>query len=250
MDGQDTFDDWHTYEIDWQPEQVQWIIDGEVKRTLKKSDTFNAAANRYQFPQTPARLQMSLWPAGQASNAKGTIDWAGGVIDWNSQDIQDKGYYYATIGQVDVQCYSPPAGTVQTGDTSYMYTDAAAFQNDVEITSNSTVLSSLGATGLDMTLGGGSSSSGGGSSSASATASDSVPTNNGGSGGMAGSASGSSGSSSGTSTESGTTASSSSGFSQGTSASSKGNSAPNQNERVLRGSLFAVLVAVVVLVTL
>lgn len=250
MDGADTFDDWHTYEIDWTPEQVQWIVDGEVKRTLMKSDTFNETANRYQFPQTPARLQMSLWPAGQASNAEGTIDWAGGVIDWDSEDIKDKGYYYATIGQVDVQCYTPPSGTTQTGNTSYLYTNEAAMQANVEIVGNSTVLGSMGATGLDMTLGANS------SSSATSTGSDSVPTNGSGAiGGAGNNTSSSSSSSSGgsSSTEggssSGGSSTTSSGFSQGTTAS-KDNGAPNQNERVLRGSLFAVLVAVVVLVTL
>jgi beta-glucanase (GH16 family) len=236
VDGADTFDDWHTYEIDWTPDQVQWIVDGKVQRTLKKSDTFNETANRYQFPQTPSRLQMSLWPAGQASNAQGTIDWAGGEIDWNSQDIQEKGYYYATIGQVDVQCYTPPSGTTQTGNSAYLYTDEAALEANVEITGNSTVLGSLGATGLDMTLGANS------SSSATSTGSDSVPTNNSGSVGGAGN---STTSSTGTSsTEGGSSSTTSGGFSQGTSAS-QGNSAPNQNERVLRGSLFAVLVAVV-----
>lgn len=234
MSGEDTFSDWHTYELDWTPDQVQWIIDGEVKRTLKKSDTWNAEKNRYQFPQTPARLQMSLWPAGLASNPKGTIDWAGGVIDWNSQDIQQEGYYYATVGQVDVQCYQPPAGTPQTGDNAYIYTNEAALVNDIAITDNSTVLASMGATGLNMNLGAGS------SSSAAASASDSVPTNSGGSGGMAaGGAAGSSAASA--------SPSASPGFSQGT---GQGNSAPKSNERVLRGSLFAVLVAVVALVAL
>ena len=246
MADADTFDDWHTYEIDWTPEQVQWIVDGEVKRTLLKSDTFNETANRYQFPQTPARLQMSLWPAGQASNAEGTIDWAGGVIDWNSQDIQEKGYYYATIGQVDVQCYSPPSEAVSTGNNSYIYTSEAAMEANIEITGNTTILGSLGATGLDMTLGAN-------STSATSTGSDSVPTSNSGAIGGAGNSTSSSSSSSSKDGSSGSTSTgtstTSSGFSQGTTAS-KDNSAPNQNERVLRGSLFAVLVAVVVLVTL
>jgi beta-glucanase (GH16 family) len=250
VSDQDTFDNWHTYEIDWQPDQTQWIIDGQVMRTLKKSDTWNSTANRFQYPQTPARLQMSLWPAGQPSNAQGTIDWAGGEIDWDSQDIKEKGYYYATIGQVDVTCYSPPSGTQQTGNNSYIYTSDAALVNNIAITNNSTVLGSLGATGLDMTLGANSSSS---SSSATSTGSDSVPTNHGGAGGMAGNSTTSTGSGSGSGTSSGTSSASTAsgtGFSQGTDTTTKGNGAPAQGERVLRGSLFAVLVAVVVLVTL
>lgn len=256
MDGEDTFNDWHTYEIDWTPEQVQWIIDGEVKRTLRKSDTFDEKTNKYKFPQTPSRLQMSLWPAGQASNAKGTIEWAGGEIDWNSEDIQQEGYYYATVGQVDVKCYTPPSDASKTGDVSYVYTSESCMESDVAITDNSTVLASMGATGLNMDVGADKSSSSGSSSgSASASASNTVPTNShgsGGSGGMAGDSSGSSSdSTSGSSSESGSGSSTSSGgFSQGTGSAGQGNSAPNPNERVLRGSLFAVLVAVVVLVTL
>jgi beta-glucanase (GH16 family) len=244
--GEDTYDTWHTYEIDWQPEQTQWIVDGDVKRTLKKSDTWNETANRYQYPQTPARLQMSLWPAGQASNAQGTIDWAGGEIDWNSEDIKDQGYYAASIAEVDVVCYDPPSEAKKSGNTSYIYTSDSAMEADIAITANDTVLGSLGATGLDMDLGANS------SSSATATGSDSVPTNNGGgSGGMSSnsstSSSGGSGSGSGSSTSSGSgSAATTTGFSQGGS----GNGATTVNERALSGSLFAVLVAVVVLVTL
>ncbi|KAJ5234894.1 Concanavalin A-like lectin/glucanases superfamily [Penicillium citrinum] len=117
---------------------------------------------------------------------------------------------------------------------------------DVAITGNDTVLGSLGATGLNMDLGANSSSS-----ASSSSASDSVPTNSGGgSGGMSGTnSSSSSGSSSGSgsSTSSGSgAAATTTGFSQG----GQDNGAPAVNERALRGSLFAVLVAVVVLVTL
>ncbi|KAJ5095778.1 glycosidase crf2 [Penicillium alfredii] len=238
VDGGNTFDDWHTYEIDWQPDQVRWVVDGDVKRTLKKSETWNATANRYQFPQTPARLQMSLWPAGQASNAKGTIDWAGGEIDWDSEDIKDLGYYSATIGEIKVQCYNPPDGTSKNGDKSYVYTDKIALNNSIAITDNSTVLGSLGATGLNMNLGADDNKK----NSSPSINSDSVPTNQGGSGGMSGNGSGA------TTTHSGSNAQSSgNGFTQG---GDKANGASVYGERILSSSLFAVTVAVVVLVTL
>jgi beta-glucanase (GH16 family) len=246
VNGGDTFNDWHTYEIDWTPEKVDWIVDGSVQRTLKKADTYNETSKQFQFPQSPSRLQMSLWPAGQASNAQGTIDWAGGPIDWNSEDIQSKGYDYATVGEVSVKCYEAPSDVKKTGDKSYIYTNSAAMESDIAITGNDTVLGSLGATGLDMDLGAESSSTSGTSS-----ASNSIPTSNGGSGGMSNSNSSSSedSSSTGTSTSSGSETTTSSGFSQGTDAT-KGNSAASQSEHVLRGSLFAVLVAIVGLVTL
>lgn len=237
VSGEDTFDDWHTYEIDWQPDQLQWIIDGTVMRTVKKSDTYNSTSKQYQYPQTPSRLQMSLWPAGQSSNAEGTIAWAGGEIDWDSEDIKDTGYYYATIGQIDVTCYALPDGTTTTGNNSYLYTSSNAMETDIEVTGNSTVLGSLGATGLDMTLGAGSSSA-----SSTSNSTDSVPTNSSGGSGQQGQSTGSTSSDADTSA---TTTSSS--FSQGTTSNS---GAANQNERVMRGSFFAVLVAVVALVAL
>ncbi|KAJ6187404.1 hypothetical protein N7519_002312 [Penicillium mononematosum] len=238
VDGEDTFNDWHTYEIDWTPEKVDWIVDGSVQRTLKKDDTYNETSKQYEFPQTPARLQMSLWPAGQASNAQGTIDWAGGEIDWNSEDIQDPGYYYATVGEVSVKCYDAPSDAKKDGDKAYIYANSAAMESDISITDNSTVLASLGATGLDMDLGADK------SSSSSSSASNSIPTGSGGSGGMSGD---NTSSDSGTSTTDGSETSTS-GFTQGSPTQDSG--AAGQNERVLRGSLFGVLVALVVLVTL
>ena len=203
---------------------------------MKKSDTYNETSKVYQYPQTPARLQLSLWPAGQASNAQGTIDWAGGEIDWDSEDIKNQGYYSATYGSVNVQCYDPPTDAASSsGNSSYVYTDDTALESDVAITSNSTVLSSLGATGLDPSLGASSSSS----SANSTGSSDSMPTgSNGGAGGMGGSSSSSSSSDS----------SSDGGSSTSSAASPTGtNGAPGQ-ERVLQSSLFAILVAVVALV--
>jgi beta-glucanase (GH16 family) len=241
VDGEDTYNDWHTYEIDWTPEKVDWIVDGSVQRTLKKADTYNETSKQYQFPQTPSRLQMSLWPAGQPSNAQGTIDWAGGEIDWNSEDIKNVGYDFATVGEVSVKCYDPPSDAKNNGDKAYLYTNKAAMESDIETTDNSTVLGSLGATGLDMDLGASSSSS----TSNTTSASNSIPTGKGGSGGMA--ANGTS-ESTGTSTSDGAASTTSSGFSQGT--TTKDSGAAGQNERVLRGSLFGVLVALVVLVTL
>lgn len=243
MDGADTFNDWHTYEIDWTPEKVDWVVDGTVHRTLKKADTYNETSKQYEFPQTPSRLQMSLWPAGQASNAQGTIDWAGGAIDWNSEDIKTVGYDYATVGEVSVKCYDPPSDATKSGSKAYLYTNSAAMESDISITNNNTVLASLGATGLDMDLGADKSGSG----SSTASGSNSIPTSKGGSGGMTGNTTTSSdSSSSGTSTTDGSETSTT-GFTQGT---PTGNGAAGQNERVLRGSLFGVLVALVVLVAL
>ncbi|PWY91108.1 hypothetical protein BO70DRAFT_85125 [Aspergillus heteromorphus CBS 117.55] len=237
VNGSDTFDDWHDYEIDWTEDAITWSVDGTVKRTLTKESTWNATANRYQYPQTPSRMQLSLWPAGQASNAPGTIAWAGGQINWDSQDIQDKGYYYATFGEITVECYGAPNSTVSTGDQSYVFTSSDGLEQGVQITNNNTVLASFGATGLDMDLGAGDSSNSTGSNST-------VPQNTGG-------GSGNEPGSNGTSTGSGSSSTSTStGFSQGGDSDSKSSAASSRSERVMNGSFFAALVAVVASVTL
>jgi len=241
----DTFDNWHTYEVDWTTDHVQWIIDGNVVRTLNRASTWNATSNQYMFPQSPARVQLSLWPGGLATNAPGTVTWAGGPIDWNSPDIQQYGYDYATFGEVSLTCYSPPAGANVQGDISYIYTNAEGTNNTVEITNKPTVLSSFEATGTNMTAGASSSGTSTGTGTAAAsTASDSIPgVNNGGSGsqGSAAANSGTSGSQTSSSSKPSTT-----GFSQG---GGSGSSSAT-TERVAKGSFFAVLIAVVVLVTL
>ncbi|KAF7592707.1 hypothetical protein BBP40_012538 [Aspergillus hancockii] len=250
--GTSTYEEWHEYEIDWKPDAITWSVDGQVKRTLTKESTWNETANRYQYPQTPSRMQLSLWPAGQASNAEGTIEWAGGEIDWDSEDIKKDGYYSASFGEIKVECYNAPKDSGD-GKKSYIFTKADGLEGSVQITNNDTVLASLGATGLNPSLGASSASS---SSSGSASG-NSVPSNRGGSGNEPGSNSTSTSTSSGSGSSS--SGNSDSGFSQGSSDgsssssssnSSSANDAASANERVMRGSFFAVLVAVVVLVTL
>ncbi len=116
-------------------------------RTLKRSDTWNATANRFDYPQTPARVMLSLWPAGLPSNGKGTVDWAGGLINWNSQYMQN-GYYFARFSKVTVQCYDPPSGAQTSGSKSYVYTDSKnPTNNTVQITDKQVILGSLLGTG-------------------------------------------------------------------------------------------------------
>lgn len=207
---EDTFDDYHTYEIDWKPDTLTWSIDGETQRTVKKSDTWNATANRFDYPQTPARIQLSLWPAGLSTNAQGTIDWAGGVIDWNAPDVKNAGYYYARFEEVTLECYDPPSGAKGSGTKSYIYDNASGLNNTVELSNDNTVLSSFLGSGLNPKLGASASASGSGSSATAPT----VP-------GLSGAGTGSngqrgdSGSDSGSSGNSGSQPSGYHGFSQG-----------------------------------
>lgn len=103
--------DWHTFGVNWQPDQLQWKIDGNVVRTLKKSD-----AGGY-FPRSPSRVQFSTWAGGNETNAQGTIDWSGGPIDWSSDEYKKNGYYSQEIKQLVVNCASQNVANISTDGT-------------------------------------------------------------------------------------------------------------------------------------
>jgi len=245
-------------------------VDGQVGRVKKRSETWNATTNQWMFPQTPARVQLSLWPGGLPSNGKGTIDWAGGLIDWNSADIQNNGYYYATFESVEISCYNAKSAPGTNTGVSYTYNNKAGTNDTVVDGDKPTVLKSLLGTGTDMNAGDPAASSSSGSKPSSTA--ESIP-------GLSGAGpgtdshndgSGSSGSSSGSgSSKSSSTASSSGssstgtggggngGFQQGSGSSGSSGSSSNKSgaeklgqEKILKGSVFAGIVAVVAMMTL
>ncbi|KAM7191756.1 Concanavalin A-like lectin/glucanase domain containing protein [Rhypophila sp. PSN 637] len=148
-----TYDNWHEYEIRWTPEKIEWLVDGVSGRTVLKSDTFNKTSNQFEFPQTPTRVQLSIWPGGLASNAQGTIDWAGGPIDWDSDEIKKYGYYFASFKDVSIECYktNSPPGTNK--GISYWYNDIRATNDTVVDGKKPTILKSFEGTGTDMDKG-------------------------------------------------------------------------------------------------
>lgn len=232
---------YHDYTIDWSPDQLTWSIDGNVMRTLKKADTWNATANRYSYPQSPSRVQLSLWPAGLPTNPEGTIDWAGGVIQWNSQYMTN-GYYYAQVDSISIDCYDLPSDAQNKGSSSYVLTNKNANESDFAITNNPTVLGSFMATGLNMNLGASSSSSNSSSSVNTVPGlTGAGPGNDDHGGDTAAQSSGSS--SAGQTASSGSSGSATTGFVQG--GGSSGASSNIQSEKVLSGSLFAAIVAIV-----
>ncbi|KFH42597.1 glycosidase-like protein [Hapsidospora chrysogenum ATCC 11550] len=115
----DTFGEFHDYEIRWTPDQIEWLVDGESGRIQKRDETWNKTASLYEFPQTPARVQLSLWPGGLESNPKGTVDWAGGIIDWDHKDIQNVGYFYVEVESVKIECYKGKDGLGTSNGKSY-----------------------------------------------------------------------------------------------------------------------------------
>jgi hypothetical protein len=129
---------------------LTWSLDGKAYRTVKRSDTFNQTSKIYNYPQTPSRVQLSLWPAGLASNGDGTVNWAGGLVQWNAPDVANAGYYYAMVKDVTIKCYDPPSGAQIEGSKAYIYTDKTGTENTVKITDDNTVMQSFLDSGLNM----------------------------------------------------------------------------------------------------
>lgn len=79
-DVSDPQNNFHNYTTVWNAQQLEWWIDGSLKRTLKYED----AKNGTRYPQTPMTVKLGIWVAGDAStgNSNGTIEWAGGVTDY------------------------------------------------------------------------------------------------------------------------------------------------------------------------
>ena len=229
-------------------------------RTLNKKDTYNKTDNQYHYPQTPARVQLSLWPAGLQKNGQGTVDWAGGLINWNAQDVAKNGYFYAMYKNVSVTCYNAPSDANVTGKTSYIYTDNKGVESSIAVTDDPTVLKSLLGTGTDMEKDFPNASPSGTKSAAPAATSQvaTIPgltgagpgtdgSRGGGSDSGSGTGSGSgSGSGSGTSSAAGAAGTGIGGFSQGnggTGSGSKGSSGASKGEGVTMGSMFAACMA-------
>ena len=253
----DTFGTYHTYEVDWTPDVLTWLVDGTAHRTLFRNTTWNATSNQYHYPQTPARIQLSLWPAGLASNGIGTVAWAGGLVNWNSPDVQNAGYFYAMVNEVNVQCYSPPSGAKVSGSTSYIYDNASGTNDTVETTNDATVLKSQLGTGTNMSAAYPSQSATGTASGSMPASTSEIPTIpglngagtgsnglRGGNGGDSGSAASSMGgsASSGTASAAGSASTGFHGFAQNPGSSM---ASSLKRERVFHGSVLAFLVAVV-----
>jgi beta-glucanase (GH16 family) len=52
--GFDAADDFHTYEIDWQPDAIRWLVDGEVAYE-------RVAWNPTPIPDQPLQFNLNLW---------------------------------------------------------------------------------------------------------------------------------------------------------------------------------------------
>ncbi|KAK6002749.1 hypothetical protein QM012_001499 [Aureobasidium pullulans] len=120
----------HTYSFDWSEEKIDWLIDGVVVRTLMYAD---AVAGK-NFPQTPMRLKLGNWVAGDpATNAPGTIEWAGGVTDFSQAP------FTMYVKTVSITNYNPAK--------EYEYTDKTGSYESIKLIDGSSGSSSSSASG-------------------------------------------------------------------------------------------------------
>lgn len=149
----DTFANFHDYEIRWTPDKIEWWVDGKMGRSLNKKDTWNDTSKNFMFPQTPSRVQLSLWPGGKEGNAEGTIAWAGGPIDWNHPDVEKSGYYYSAFSDVEIECYNAKSAPGTNNGKSYWYNNEAGTNDTVVDGDKRHTIASLMASGEDMDKG-------------------------------------------------------------------------------------------------
>lgn len=120
----------HTYSFDWTEERIEWLIDGVVVRTLMYAD----AVGGQNFPQTPMRLKLGNWIAGDpATNAAGTIEWAGGDTDFS------KAPFTMYVKTVSITNYNPAK--------EYEYTDKTGSYESIKLVDSSSGSSSSSASG-------------------------------------------------------------------------------------------------------
>ncbi|WOO85671.1 putative glycosidase crf2 [Vanrija pseudolonga] len=142
-----TFTEMNTYTLNWQQDQLQWAVNGKVLRTVTKASTLSLDGTQYKYPSTPSRIQISIWPAGLPTSAKGTIEWAGGLIDWNDPDYVANGYFWNTFKSVSISCADEGVdntdSTVLPDTVGYSYTGNDTSDTPMVTTTNhSTVLGS------------------------------------------------------------------------------------------------------------
>ncbi|OJJ45726.1 hypothetical protein ASPZODRAFT_68645 [Penicilliopsis zonata CBS 506.65] len=120
-------EEFHTYTIIWTEEKLEWLIDGTLVRTLE----YDSAVDGRNYPQTPMRVKLGIWAGGDPSESEGTIEWAGGEVDYD--DVPFTMY----VESVKIINYNPAETYTYTGHTgSY---ESIVLSNS---TTNSTVSSS------------------------------------------------------------------------------------------------------------
>ncbi|KAL9036268.1 MAG: hypothetical protein Q9214_006212, partial [Letrouitia sp. 1 TL-2023] len=115
----------HNYALDWSPDALIWFIDGKAVRTLKAAE---ADGNGDQYPQSPMKVSLSLWDAGDPDAA--TKDWAGGITP-----IPPPQPYTMFVRSVKIWNRNP--------GNFYRYTDRSGSWKSIKVLNDSSASSTL-----------------------------------------------------------------------------------------------------------
>ena len=108
-------ENFHNYTTRWTAEQTDFFIDSNLVRTLKPEEAWGGK----NYPQTPMNVRIGIWAGGDSKNGNGTIEWAGGVTDY------DKGPYTMLVSKVRVTDFSSGA--------SYSYGDKSGTWQSIKV---------------------------------------------------------------------------------------------------------------------
>lgn len=114
-DVEDPMGKFHNYTVHWTKEKLEWWIDEKLVRTLR----YEEALDGYNYPQTPSTVRLGIWPAGDPKNSEGTIEWAGGEVDY------DAGPYTMLVKQLKVEDFS--------SGKEYEYSDKSGSWESIDI---------------------------------------------------------------------------------------------------------------------
>ncbi|MCJ1317096.1 hypothetical protein MMC15_002418 [Xylographa vitiligo] len=121
-------ENFHNYTVVWTQEKIEWLIDGDIVRTLLYADALGGK----DFPQTPMNVRLGIWAGGDSSEPNGTIEWAGGLTDYS------KAPFEMVVSSIRVMDASKGA--------SYTYGDKTGSYKSIKIESgNSTIAQTVNA---------------------------------------------------------------------------------------------------------
>ncbi|KAJ2501542.1 putative glycosidase CRH2 [Coemansia sp. RSA 1972] len=146
--GGDTSAEYHDYTIVWDPDFVQWAVDGKTLRTFKREDTYNKANDEYRFPAAEGRVGLSIWDGGN-SGPEGTEEWAGTPTPWTPSTV-----YQMFVESITIKCSGshpassdtaePQSSTIANSDSSSE--NVGVSSSDADETTNEATDSSAQAT--------------------------------------------------------------------------------------------------------
>lgn len=114
----------HTYTVEWTSKGVNWLIDGNVVRTLNADNAKGGAA---ALPQSPMQIKLGTWVAGRPGAPEGTVQWAGGYVDLSNGPALG---YYKSISIVD---YAGTDGPSDKSVKEYVYTDHSGSWQSIQV---------------------------------------------------------------------------------------------------------------------